>query len=388
MTPPEPTAPKRLWLLYVGGFMGPFGGGVVNTMLPELAGGLGTSVQSASLSITWYLAPFAALLLVSGTLATRWGPATVVRVGYAVYALSSLACALVSTLSPFLVARAVQGGSNAFLTPVLVTLVVAATPRKRLGRALGTFAAAQASGQAFSPLAGGLAAAVDWRIAFLASALAATALAVATPSGPRPAPDTPLASWRALLNVRLGSTAVLSATSQLAAGFVVLAAALVASDRFGLGPEARGLVVVAFGIAGMLSARLAGAWSDRVGMWVVGMTASTALAIAALVGQVTPYLWLLVVAVFVAGAGATSVRILANSFAIDSTPANASGATSISQAAQFGGGALAPLLLPMFARSPLQVGVVLAIVVLLGMVVVSLPRAHRQPPRPGGTMEA
>ena len=51
------------WPLYIGGFLGPFGGAVVATMLPEMAGDLGVSVNAASLSLTAYLVPFAVLML-------------------------------------------------------------------------------------------------------------------------------------------------------------------------------------------------------------------------------------------------------------------------------------------------------------------------------------
>lgn len=367
-------------MLYLGGFMGPFGGGMVTTMLPELAEGLGTTVHGASQSITWYLAPFAVLLLVSGTLASRWDRATVVRVGYAVYAATSLACALVPTLPLFLGARALQGGANAFLTPVLITLIVAASDRRHVGRALGGLAAAQAGGQALSPLAGGLAAGYDWRIAFLATAVAALLLAVLTPSGPRGRVEGEVGSWRALANLRLGSTTVVAACAQLAANFVVLSAALIATDRFGMSPGQRGLVVVAFGVAGFATARLAGGWADRVGVLAMGAVASAVLAAATFAVQVSPALWILVLALALCGATATCVRILSSSLAIASTPSNESGATSVTQAAQFGAGAAAPLLLPLFAVSPALTGAVLAAVVVGGIVVVSLPRAHRRGP--------
>lgn len=378
MTTPPAAAPRRQWVLYVGGFMGPFGGGMVATMLPELADGLGTDIQGASLSMTWYLAAFAAFLLVSGTLASRWDRASVVRVGYVVYALASLACAVAPDLPLFLGARAVQGAANAFLTPVLITLVVSAAPHRRAGRALGTFAAAQAAGQALSPLAGGLAAGFDWRIAFWATAGAALLLTLVTPSGSRSTAPRAPAPWRALANTRLGATTALAAAAQLAANFVVLACALIATDRFGLSPEGRGLVAVAFGVGGFATARLAGDWADRIGVLAMGGGAALVLASAAFATQVSPTLWFLVLAVAVTGASATCVRILSSSFALASTPRNESGATSLVQAAQFAGGAAAPMLLPLFDRSPAQTGVVLAVTVVVGLVIVSLPRAHRR----------
>ncbi|MGO1174398.1 MAG: MFS transporter, partial [Actinomycetaceae bacterium] len=267
---------------------------------------------------------------------------------------------------------------NAFLTPVLITLVVSAAPHRRAGRALGTFAAAQAAGQALSPLAGGLAAGFDWRIAFWATAGAALLLTLVTPSGSRSTAPRAPAPWRALANTRLGATTALAAAAQLAANFVVLACALIATDRFGLSPEGRGLVAVAFGVGGFATARFAGDWADRIGVLAMGGGAALVLASAAFATQVSPTLWFLVLAVAVTGASATCVRILSSSFALASTPRNESGATSLVQAAQFAGGAAAPMLLPLFDRSPAQTGVVLAVTVVVGLVIVSLPRAHRR----------
>ena len=41
-----------LWPFYVGGFLGPFGGAMVNAILPEVAQGLGTDEAGASAGIT------------------------------------------------------------------------------------------------------------------------------------------------------------------------------------------------------------------------------------------------------------------------------------------------------------------------------------------------
>ena len=78
--------------LYVGGFLGPFGGGVVTAMLVEMGQDLGVSTGTAATSLTAYLFPFAAMMLVSGTLGGRWGARRTVRVAYFVYVLASLTC--------------------------------------------------------------------------------------------------------------------------------------------------------------------------------------------------------------------------------------------------------------------------------------------------------
>ncbi|MFZ0157662.1 MAG: MFS transporter, partial [Kineosporiaceae bacterium] len=154
--------PHRLWPLYAGGLLGPFGGAMVTTMLPELAGGLDTSLATAASSLTVYLVPFAAIMLVSGTLAEHWGRARTIRLAYLGYAAASAVCVLAPAAPMFLTGRAMQGAANAFTTPLLVAAISDVVPRPSLGRALGHFGGWQAAGQAFAPLVGGLAAAADY----------------------------------------------------------------------------------------------------------------------------------------------------------------------------------------------------------------------------------
>ena len=68
--------------LYTGGFLGPFGGAMLIALIPNVAEGLDTSLALVAGAITAYMVPFAALQLVSGTLASRLGPRRVVRAGY------------------------------------------------------------------------------------------------------------------------------------------------------------------------------------------------------------------------------------------------------------------------------------------------------------------
>jgi MFS family permease len=83
-------------------------------MLPELGTSFGVSAGTASLSVAAYLLPFAAVMLVSGTLGERWGRRRTVTAAYALYVLASLARVFATTMPLFLAARAVQGVANAF----------------------------------------------------------------------------------------------------------------------------------------------------------------------------------------------------------------------------------------------------------------------------------
>ena len=83
--------------LYIGGFLGPFGGGVVVSMLPEIGEDTGVSAGVAATTVTAYLGVFAVFMLFSGTLGARWGRLRTVRTAYVMYAVVSIAAALAPT---------------------------------------------------------------------------------------------------------------------------------------------------------------------------------------------------------------------------------------------------------------------------------------------------
>jgi MFS family permease len=165
--------------LYLGGFLGPFGGNVLIVLIPELQHAFDASRAEVTAGITAYILPFAALQLVSGTLGERLGQGRTIRVAYVVYALASFGAALSPGIAPFLTMRALQGASNAFTSPLLLAALAGVTPVERLGRTMGTFASVQTAGMVMAPLLGGLLGAVEPRLVFAVPGLAAVLLAVA-----------------------------------------------------------------------------------------------------------------------------------------------------------------------------------------------------------------
>ncbi len=339
---PSSPRPRRAALaaLYAGGFLGPFGGGVTASMLPELGADLGLSPSAAASSLTAYLVPFAGLMLVSGTLGGRWGPRRTVRLAYVAYVVFSLLAVLATTGWLFLAARALQGAANAFTTPLLLASLAAATPRERLGRALGVFGSLQAAGQTFAPLVGGLAAEVDWRLAFVGVAVVAALLAVAgIPARPRPtaAEGRPRLrdAWTAPV-VRLGLVAGLGWGALGGLSFLV---ALRVDDAFALGAGLRGTLLTAFGVAGLLTARLVGAGVDRLGPRVVVRTGALVGAVLVTAIGVLPSAVAIAAVWAMAGASAQLVLVGVNALVLRDASA---GGVSVVQALRFLGAALAP----------------------------------------------
>lgn len=312
-------------------------------VLPELGSSFGVSAAAAASSLTVYLLPFAALMLVSGTLGERWGPARTVRVAYVVYAVSSLAAALAPWFWLFQCSRGLQGAANAFTMPLLMAKLSATTPPERLGRVLGLFGAMQALGQTSGPLAGGLAAEASWRWAFVGIAVVAAVLAACplppdTP--PQGAPARLRDSWRRSI-VLPGLVALVGWAALSGITFLV---ALRLQDAFGFGAGLRGVALTGFGIAGFLTARLVGAVCDRYGArWAAAsgllggavLVAATGLSGSAAVATAT---WSL------AGVCAQLVIVGVNSSVLAGEERGRGGAISIVQAMRFLGMSAAPAL--------------------------------------------
>jgi MFS family permease len=334
--------------LYAGGFLGPFGGGVVTVLIPDLRDALDTTTAGAAATLTVYLIPFALLQLVSGTIGERIGLARTVRSAYVVYALASLGVAAASTLTPFLALRGLQGAANAFTTPLLVAALADITPRETLGRAMAAFAAVQTIGIVLAPLIGGIAGAIDYRLAFIVPAIAAMLLATAPLPAHRREDDT-VPTLRSALTRRtrlLSGFALAAYMSTVGVGFLV---ALRSADEFGLSAETRGLLLAGFGFAGMLAGRPVGDLIDRRGPLATLLIGSVASAIAIPLVGFAPSAGLLAATWAIAGVASQTVWATVYTLAVDAAPSNRAGAVSIVGACRFTGNALAPVVwLPLF----------------------------------------
>lgn len=362
--------------LYTGGALGPFGAGMVAPVLPEIAADYHTSTSAAALSVTAYMVPFAGFMLFSGTWGQRWGAGRTTRIAYVVYLLVSVACVVPAPFGVFLAARAVQGAANAFTTPLLLAAIGEITPPARLGRALGLFSALQAAGQTTSPLVAGLVAAASWRYAFVAAALVAGVLALiglpeSVTNGERPAAPPALRSAWTPATLRIGMAALLGWGCLGGLTFLV---SFRAQDAFGLGAGTRGLLLTAFGVAGMLTARPVGQLVDRWGgrrCVPLGMVAGAVL----LVGVgLLPSVAAAAVLWALCGVFSQFLLVGVNSLAL-SGGANPGGAVSVVQALRFVGAALTPAVFtPVYhANAPLAF-LVAALVLVVGAPVPLLGR--------------
>jgi EmrB/QacA subfamily drug resistance transporter len=142
-------------------------GSVLNVALPAIRASYGAGAQDVQWVVNAYLLPLSALLLLGGALGDHFGRRRLLVVGTAIFAVTSLVCALAPSLPVLLGARAAQGIGAALLLPNSLALLNAAFQGEKRGRAVGIWAASGAAMAAVAPLIGGwLVGSVGWPAIF------------------------------------------------------------------------------------------------------------------------------------------------------------------------------------------------------------------------------
>jgi MFS family permease len=149
---------RKWWTLAAVGFgifMIMLDNTVVNVALPSIQRDLGARLSQLEWIVSGYALSFAALLLTGGRLADLLGRRLVFTIGLAVFAGSSLACALAPSAEFLIGARVVQG-AGAALNPATLSIISATFPARERGTAIGIWVGASATALAAGPLVGGL----------------------------------------------------------------------------------------------------------------------------------------------------------------------------------------------------------------------------------------
>jgi DHA2 family methylenomycin A resistance protein-like MFS transporter len=142
---------------------------IVNTALDAIGRSLGGGVSELQWVVSAYTVTFAAFILTAGALGDRYGAKRIFMAGFALFTVSSLACALAPNAALLIGARSVQGLAAAILVPnSLALLNHAYADAKERGRAVGVWAAGASIALTAGPFLGGaLIALFGWRAIFL-----------------------------------------------------------------------------------------------------------------------------------------------------------------------------------------------------------------------------
>ncbi len=140
----------------------------VNVSLPVIQRELHAGAEQTQWVIEGYALFLSALILLGGALGDLYGRRRIFAIGIAIFAASSIACALAASMPMLIVARGVQGIGGALSTPGSLALISANFSGEARGRAIGTWSGFSALTSAMGPIIGGwLTQDFSWRYVFL-----------------------------------------------------------------------------------------------------------------------------------------------------------------------------------------------------------------------------
>jgi len=130
---------------------------IVNVALPSMRTGLHFSTTGLQWVVNAYTLTFAGFLMLGGRSADLLGRRRVFLTGTALFALSSLACALADSRGLLIAARGMQGLSGAVLSPATLSIITSSLPEgPERNRGLAAWGAVGGLGASSGALLGGL----------------------------------------------------------------------------------------------------------------------------------------------------------------------------------------------------------------------------------------
>ena len=141
---------------------------IVNVALPSIQHALHASVSGLQWTIDAYTLVIACLLMLSGSLADRFGRRRVFQIGLATFSLGSLACSLAPSLGCLIAFRGLQAIGGSMLNPVAMSIIANTfTDRAGRARAIGMWGSVAGLSLASGPVLGGLlVSGIGWRSIF------------------------------------------------------------------------------------------------------------------------------------------------------------------------------------------------------------------------------
>ncbi|WP_413805496.1 MFS transporter [Streptomyces sp. OE57] len=141
---------------------------IVNVALPSISKDLHASVSSLQWTADAYSLVMACLLLLSGSMADRFGRKRIFQLGLSLFSVSSLLCALAPSVGWLIAFRGLQAVGGSMLNPVAMSIIVSVfTDRRERARAIGVWGSVIGITIAAGPVLGGLlVSGIDWRSVF------------------------------------------------------------------------------------------------------------------------------------------------------------------------------------------------------------------------------
>ncbi|MGE5408136.1 MAG: MFS transporter [Syntrophothermus sp.] len=173
---------------------------VVNVALPTIGRDLDAGISGLQWTVDAYTVVMASLLMLSGSMADRFGRRRIFVAGLSLFSAASLLCSFAPTVELLVAFRVLQAIGASMLNPVAMSIITNTftEPRER-ARAIGVWGAVFGAAMALGPVLGGLQVSIlDWRAIFLvnlpigAAAIFLTLRFVPESRAPRPRRFDPL----------------------------------------------------------------------------------------------------------------------------------------------------------------------------------------------------
>ena len=357
---------KKLLPLYIGAAIGPLGGFGIVTLIPVFVQDWAVEFGTASLSITFYMAPFIIILIFSGSIAQVFDVRKILLFGFVVYALGAAMCGLSPNLWTLLASRIFQGIGAGFLTPVIMALIGELVPERHVGKAMGILGLAYTVGVTLGPLISGLIEVRygwSWFFYFLtAIALGAGTLYAVSSDTKQPGKGEQFGLLEILpiLKQALLQPGVIYLSLAAFSLFIAYIGIMTFTadhmkTSLGLPSDKIGTILSGTGFSGIIVSPIAGFLGDHLGRKKV-FFGGCSIAILSVVMMVlspnafTPYL----ICFLVLGTGAATAWTSLNTMAVESSPSLRQPVTSVYNAIKFSGYALSPVILS-FLYAPLHI---------------------------------
>ena len=320
---------------------------VVGPLLLSIAAQFDVTLEAAAATASWYFLCYGLSQPLWGLTSDRLGRVRTLRLTLALAAAGSVASALAPTLAVLVVVRAVTGACMAAAVPTGLIWVGDAIPFARRQRTLTDLNAATALGiTAATALAGVLAAALSWRVAFLLPALSAAVLVVVLKRLPEP----PRSAERpggvlTVLRHRWGTVVLALALVEGCALLGLLAYLAPALESTGSSPTAAGAVVGLYGVGLLVASRVVKRLAGRTppGVFLAAGAAGLALAYTAVAIRQEPEV--VGPAALLVGAAWASMHSTMQAWATEAVPAARAAMVSLFAGALFLGSGLATAVL-------------------------------------------
>jgi EmrB/QacA subfamily drug resistance transporter len=141
---------------------------IVTTALPAMAASFGENALRLTTSITVYLVAMTIFVPTAGWASNRLGARNLFAGAVACFTLASLLCGIAPSFWSLIAARALQGASAAFMSPVGRLIVLRETPKQRIINAIGLIVWPGLVAPVIGPALGGwITTYASWRWIFL-----------------------------------------------------------------------------------------------------------------------------------------------------------------------------------------------------------------------------